>query len=214
MSKASLIRSAVAAAVTLAGLAVSTAAQAAMVSYDFSADIDSLRGNSSSLTQAGIPLDGALTGSFSYDSSGGWSIGSTTIIASNGGGLTFTVDQVDVDAGGVVLVANARTDQMQVATTDGQVWVNLYLPNQTVENGSLPTTLSLQPGATLTVGTGLPLLGSSVSAHLRSLTASGTALSVPELDPASGAASLALLAGGLALLVSRRREASVESIAA
>ncbi|MBN2192619.1 MAG: hypothetical protein JW751_07360 [Polyangiaceae bacterium] len=204
---AHVTRSALAAAITVAGVAFTTTAQAALVEYDFEASINSAYGSSAVLDAKGIPTSGQLTGSISYDSEGGVSTfwGDTLVYSFGEGALDLTINEVDVDAEGVWLYASAYADTVAAGEIglDEQVWVTLYLPNQDVRAGSLPTSLQLTNGASITVAT----CNAGVRAGLTSLTASNA---VPELDPASGAAAFALVLGGVALIAARRRRQVLE----
>ncbi len=186
-----LLRTVVAAATALTGLAFSVTAQAETVSYDFTANVTSV---SSPELGATLSVGSQLTGSFSYDDA-----------APAIGGLadpTLQIDQIEVingANGGVILwgsnfIARAESDY------PGSYMVGLFLPNVRLDqDGSLPSSLNAT-GARLEVRYGfLPALSANVS----SMT---TGSSVPELDPVSGAGAGALLAGGIAMMYGRRRQ--------
>lgn len=185
-----LLRTTVAAATALAGLAFSATAQAETVSYEFTANVTSV--SSPELGET-LSVGEQLTGSFSYDDA--------AIALGGMADPTLQIDQIEVingENGGVWLLganffAQAESDYR------GNYTVGLFLPNVGLErDGSLPSSLNYA-GARLEVRYyGLPALSASV-------TSMSTRSSVPELDPVSGAGALALLAGGVAMMYGRRR---------
>ncbi len=186
-----LLRTVVAAATLLTGLAFSVTAQAETVSYDFTANITSV---SSPELRATLSVGEQLTGSFSYDDA-----------APALGGMadpTLQIDQIEVinGANGGVILWGANFIAQAESDYPGSYMVGLFFPNVRLEqDGSLPSSLNAA-GAHLEVRYGfLPALSADVS----SMT---TASSVPELDPVTGAGALALLAGGIAMLYGRRRQ--------
>ncbi len=193
------VAAALSGAVALCGVAFSANAHAALVEYDFEAEIDAVYGSEWALSRVGVPTEGPLTGSFSYDTEVGYHLGGLTFATE---GVKLDVHELDRTGGSRMLSSNAYSENLGIAGFDRGMWFSLYLPGQDISSGSLPTTLSLQDGATLRIGVG-PFRGGSVMAGLTSLNQSGTA--VPELDPGSGAASLALVFGGLAMFAPRRR---------
>lgn len=204
-------RASLSSAAALALLAGVSAAQAEIVSYDFTALIDSA--DATELSSVGLPASGELTGSFTYDSSAGW-WGGSNIWADPS--LDLTIDQMPASTrtsgrvqvqyyGGEFLVHEDAYD-----SSYAQVGAQVQLSGQNIaNNGTLPSSLSLGGGSAglLQIFIGGDFSDVDLSATLTSLVRAGAA-QTPELDPASGAAAFVLLLGGAALMAGERRRRS------
>jgi len=198
-----IIRTVVAAATAMAGLAFSATAQAETVSYDFTANVTNIP--SYSALNSEFDVGDQLTGSLSYDDA--------AKIWSSDVDPTLQIDQITVN-GGVelrytfsfadwelhpVFSGETPSPYPEGSWLSGDWQVRLFFPNVSVEDDwTLPSSLDAS-GAHLEVSySGWTKL----SANVTSMT---TRSSVPELDPVSGAGALALLAGGIAMMYGRRR---------
>jgi hypothetical protein len=188
-------------------LVATTAAQAEVVTYDFTANIDSA--DAAELDLVGLPASGAITGSFAYDTEAGWWGGSNSYADPS---LALTIDQMPPSTTTATWLAveyNAGAFTIHQDAYDSsytQIGARIDLSGQEATAGSLPSTLSFGGGAggLLRLFIGGDFADIDLSATLTSLSLAG-ATSTPELDPASGGAAFALLLGGAALVMGNRR---------
>lgn len=194
-------------AAALAILAGASAAHAEVVTYNFSAQIQSADANE--LRLVGLPASGTITGSLTYNTSAGWYGGSNSYADPS---LNLTIDQlppttttatwltVEYNQGQFLIHEDAYNP------TNTQVGARVTLTGQQAQVGSLPSSLSFGSGAggLLQVFVGGNFNDVDLSARLTSLTRAGGA-STPELDPASGGAVLVLLLGGVTVVAAKRR---------
>lgn len=195
--------------------ALTSLAQAALVSYDFTASINAAKSDKGELALVGLPSSGVLTGSFSFDSNSGWYGGSNNWVDSS---LTFTLDQLPKTTTTATWLAveynqdkfTIHQDGYQPQNNNRQVGAQIDLFGQSqIPTGVLPSSLSLgSAGGLLQLFVGGNFSDIDLVATITSLTPSGAraAVSTPELDPASGGVALVLVLGGGALMLGRRRQ--------
>lgn len=196
---------------SLAVFATTISAQAELVSYDFTASIQTA--DTGELAGTGLPAAGDITGSFVYDTESGHWGGSGM---SSDPSLALNIDGSALgNVTSLQMWINYQAGQFTLQeTADNGAWsaAVLTLSGQSIEGastGALPTSLSLGGGATGLLQIFVGGFGDvDLSARLTSLTRSGAstlAAAAPELDPASGGAALVLLLGGAAMMAGRRR---------
>lgn len=202
-------RAAISGAATLAVLALATAAHAEVVTYDFTATIDSA--DATEIAAVGLPASGELSGSFTYDTEAGWYGGSNMWADPS---LDLSIDQMPETRTTSAWLAVEYNQGEFKLHTDGedsghsQVGARLKLSGQEAELGSLPTSLAFGGGAggVLELFIGGDFGDIDTSATITSLSLSGgSSAETPELDPASGSAALVVLFGGAALMMGERR---------
>lgn len=198
----------------IAALAVVTSASAAraeVLTYNFTGIVSSL--DAAELATIGLAPLSAISGSFSYDTDAGWWGGSNNWADPS---LALTVDQLPpttMTSTWLTVEYNQGTFQLhRDAYSSNQVGARLTLSGQEIQDlgstGALPSSLSFGSGASgiLQLFLGGNFGDIDLTATLTSLTAAGST-SVPELDPASGAAAMVLVLGGATVLLGRRRRA-------
>lgn len=202
-------RKAISGGAALAVLALATAAYAEVVTYNFTATIDSADANE--LATVGLPASGELSGSFTYDTEAGWYGGSNMWADPS---LDLSIDQMPETRTTSTWLAIEYNQGEFKLHTDGedtghsQIGARLKLNGQEAEHGSLPTSLAFGGGAggVLQLFVGGDFGDIDASATITSLTrAGGGSAETPELDPASGSAALVVLFGGAALMIGERR---------
>lgn len=205
----SIARHALSSAAALAVLAGVTSAQAEVVTYYFTATIDSA--DAYELDSIGFPNSGDLSGSLTYDTSKGWWGGSNVWADPS---MDLTIDQMPPTTDtSTYLTMEYNAGELDIHNDSydssySQVGARVELTGQSAAPGSLPSTLAFGGGAggVLTLFVGGNFSDIDLTATLTSLSQT-VAASTPELDPAAGGAALVLLLGGAFLLMGgdRRR---------
>lgn len=197
-------------ATALAVLAGVTSAHAEVVTYYFTATIDSA--DEAELSTIGFPSSGDLSGALSYDTDAGWGsiVGSwsSDYVDPN---LSLDIDQMPAGSDpSTIMVMNEWTDNLQVVSnsqvSDSNVTASLKLTDQDASWGSMPSSLSFGGSSSgiLKLFVGGDFSDVDLRATLTSLV-QGVASRAPELDPKAGGAALVLLLGGAFLLMGDRR---------
>lgn len=186
----------------LCSLAVASTARAELVSYNFTGTVDK---STDSIWKAGQ----GINGSFAYDSDAWDWVGGEY---QYGFGMNLKLDGLDPLSITTIAFDNGTfkvSDYVGVPPFSGYA-AKLTLTGQSLGSDNFPTSLSLGGGSSGSLRIDIyRLFGNDtyMVASLTSLTSNvpGGGTSTPELDPRSGTGALALLLGGLGVVLGRRR---------